>query len=154
LRFRIPVRFLIAFPLLLIGPAAESQQYTSAAEWQLFNAANRERQAQSLPALKWSDRLATAARRHAHEMANRGTISHEFPGEASLPERVTKAGVPFSAVAENVAEASGAARIHELWMHSSGHRANILDKDMDSLGVGVVQRNGQAFAVEDFARVK
>jgi len=39
-------------------------------------------------------------------------------------------------------------------MHSPPHRANLLDKDMDSVGIGVVERNGELFAVEDFSKAK
>ena len=133
---------------------AGAQQYASSAEFQLFKAANQERRARGLNRLRWKQNLAVAARRHAREMAKRNAISHEFPGEASLPVRITRAGIQFSAVAENVADAASVARIHDLWMHSPPHRANILDKGMDSFGAGVVQRNGQYFAVEDFARTR
>jgi uncharacterized protein YkwD len=143
--------------LLLVSLCADSAsapQYPSSAEFQLFSAANQERKAQGLKLLRWDDKLASAARRHAREMASRNAASHEFSGEASLPERITQAAVQFSAIAENVAKAPSVARIHELWMDSPGHRANILDQDMDSLGVGVVRRNREYFAVEDFARTK
>lgn len=36
-------------------------------------------------------------------------------------------------------------------MHSTPHRANILDPKMDALGVGVAQRGNELFAVEDFS---
>jgi uncharacterized protein YkwD len=39
-------------------------------------------------------------------------------------------------------------------MESPLHRANILDTDMDSAGVGVAERNGQLYAVEDFSKAK
>jgi uncharacterized protein YkwD len=133
---------------------AGGQQYPSSAEWKLFNSANEERKAIGVAPLRWDEHLAAAARRHAQEMARRNKIAHEFPGEASLPVRITKVGVHFSAVAENVADAPSVSRIHELWMHSPGHRANILDKQMDTLGVAVIERNHQYFAVEDFADVR
>ena len=150
-------RYRTAVALVLVSLCAESAgapQYPSSAEFQLFNAANQERKAQGLKPLRWNDKLVSAARNHVREMARRNAIAHEFSGEASLPERITQAGVQFSAIAENVAEAPSVARMHELWMSSPGHRANILDKDMDSLGVGVVRRNREYFAVEDFARTK
>jgi len=34
------------------------------------------------------------------------------------------------------------------------HRSNILDTDMDTVGMGVAQGNGQLFAVEDFSKAK
>jgi uncharacterized protein YkwD len=39
-------------------------------------------------------------------------------------------------------------------MRSPPHRANILDRDMDSIGVGVVERDRQFFAVEDFSQAR
>jgi uncharacterized protein YkwD len=39
-------------------------------------------------------------------------------------------------------------------MKSPPHRANILDRDMDSIGVGVVEQGGQLFAVEDFSQAR
>jgi uncharacterized protein YkwD len=37
-------------------------------------------------------------------------------------------------------------------MKSALHRANILDRDMDSIGVGVMEQGGELFVVEDFAQ--
>jgi hypothetical protein len=54
--------------------------------------------------------------------------------------------------AENVGEGRKAADIHQSFMKSPQHRANILDPDMDSAGIGVADRNGQLYAVEDFSK--
>jgi len=43
--------------------------------------------------------------------------------------------------------------VHKEFMNSPNHRANILDRDMDSVGIAVVERGGKLFAVEDFAQV-
>ncbi|HXZ33118.1 MAG TPA: CAP domain-containing protein [Terriglobales bacterium] len=131
-----------------------AQQYPSGSERELFDAVNQERKVHHLGVLHWNEGLALAASRHALEMVKHEAISHGFPGEASLPERLTKTGVHFIAIAENVADGPNVARLHELWMKSPHHRANILNKDMDSLGIGIVERNGQFFAVEDFGRIK
>jgi uncharacterized protein YkwD len=37
-------------------------------------------------------------------------------------------------------------------MKSPQHRANILDSDMDSAGIGIAEHNGQLFAVENFSK--
>jgi uncharacterized protein YkwD len=37
-------------------------------------------------------------------------------------------------------------------MKSAPHRANILDREMDSIGVGVVEQGRELFVVEDFAQ--
>ena len=151
---RFTALFLAVAIVSFLPPFGWAQTYASASERQLFDAANRERQNRGLPVLKWDEALAKAAHRHAVEMAKQGTISHQFPGEPSLPARVTKAGARFISLAENVAQAQSAQQIHDLWMHSPGHRANLLDKDMDSVGIGVFQRNRDLFAVEDFSRAK
>ena len=39
-------------------------------------------------------------------------------------------------------------------MKSPQHRGNILDGDMDSVGIGVAEGNGQLFAVEDFGKAR
>ena len=44
--------------------------------------------------------------------------------------------------------------IQSEFLKSPNHRANMLDSDMDSIGVGVVERRGQLFAVEDFSKAK
>jgi uncharacterized protein YkwD len=120
-------------------------------EQSLFDATNRERAAKGVAALKWDFALAAAAARHAARMAQEHTISHQFPGEQELLDRVSKAGAHFSAVAENVAEGPNPDSIHSGWMHSAGHRANILDPNLTAIGIGVVVRGGQLYAVQDFA---
>jgi uncharacterized protein YkwD len=135
--------------LLLCAAWAQSK-----GERELFDAANRARKAQGLASLKWDDALATAARKHAEQMASHGSAGHQFPGEPSLPGRATKAGAHFLSLAENVDEGPTATAVHESFMKSPLHRANILDRDMDSVGIGIAIRNGQLFVVEDFSKAK
>jgi hypothetical protein len=85
-------------------------------------------------------------------MAEHGSISHQFSGEPELTNRGANAGVTFSAISENVAEAPNAVQIHDLWMRSEHHRENLLDPAIDSAGISVIARNGELYAVEDFAR--
>ena len=37
-------------------------------------------------------------------------------------------------------------------MHSPPHRANLLDREMNAIGIAVTERNGTLFAVEDFSQ--
>ena len=127
------------------GPASVAEQY-------LFAAVNNERVAQGLQPLHWDDALYQAADGHAREMAERRSISHQYPGEPALGERGRAAGARFSAIAENVAEAPSAVRIHDAWMHSPGHRANILNGRLTAVAIRVLSRDGELYAVEDFDR--
>jgi hypothetical protein len=148
-------RFMMIAALLsamLFAVGARAQQTDSPAERLLFDAANRERASRGLPQLEWNDALASAARQHALLMAQRGAISHQFPGEAGLGARASRAGARFSAVAENVAEAPSADQIQSGWMNSPPHRQNLLDPELDSIGIAVAERGGELFAAEDFSR--
>lgn len=128
-----------------------SENKRTVAEQYLLAAANEARASQGLAPLRFDPVLAEAAAVHAREMANHDAISHQFNGEPELATRAANAGVHFSEVAENVGEAPTSPIIHDLWMHSPGHRANLLDPNVDSIGIAVVNRNNQLYAVEDFA---
>jgi hypothetical protein len=125
---------------------------TTVAEQYLLSAANQERAALGLQQLHRDPQLARAAGQHARVMAAHSTISHQFPGEAELSARASSAGVRFSVVSENVGEAPSAVKIHDMWMHSAGHRTNLLDPAIDSAGISVIARGGELYAVEDFAK--
>jgi uncharacterized protein YkwD len=137
-------------------PAAEPSSTPtkpSPAEQTLFDSVNRERQTRGLRPFKWDAALASAARSHAQKMAQAGTISHQFPGEMDLGARIHMVGVHFTEAAENVAQGPSAAVIHNEWMNSPPHRDNLLDRDLDSIGIAVVERIGQLFAVQDFSEL-
>ena len=121
------------------------------AEQLLLSEANKDRAAHNLNTLKRDPLLSQAALFHAFQMAEHADISHGFPGEPDLSQRGASAGVRFSLITENVAEAQDPTIIHDLWMHSSGHRANLLDPSVNVVGIAVVTRNDEVFAVEDFA---
>jgi uncharacterized protein YkwD len=123
----------------------------SVAEQYLLAAANRERLSRGLQPLQRDPVLARAAAFHARQMADHGDISHEFPGEPDLAARASNAGVRFSLVAENVAVAPEPTEIHDMWMKSDGHRENLLEPHVNVAGISVVVRDGQFYAVEDFA---
>ena len=143
------VRFCMLPSSILCCAAAIAQNIS---EQYLLAAANQDRVAHGLPPVRADEHLSLAARLHADQMADHGTISHQFEGEKELAARAGDAGAHFSLVTENVAEASNAAQIHDLWMASAGHRANLLDPNVDSVGIAVVQKGRQLYAVEDFAR--
>jgi uncharacterized protein YkwD len=149
---RLALATLILLTVLL--PQCWSQQRGASVERGLFDAVNRERHQQGLATLKWDDALAGAARKHAEQMAEQRTLSHQLPGEPSLSARVAQAGVRHSWLSENVAEGTGASDIHDQFMKSANHRANILDSDMDTVGIGVAESGGKWYAVEDFCKAK
>ncbi|HEX4605235.1 MAG TPA: CAP domain-containing protein [Candidatus Angelobacter sp.] len=119
-------------------------------EQQLFDLVNREREKAGLNKLEWSDRLAEAALYHSRLLAENQDLSHQFPGEATLQQRVGATGLRFNSVAENVAEAPDVETAHNGLMHSPGHRANILHQEYNALGISIVEHGRQLFVTQDF----
>jgi uncharacterized protein YkwD len=144
----------VAMVGIMLCPPADSQAIAPLAERELFAAVNQARRAQGLQPLRWDESLAEAARRHAKVMAERGSAQHGFEGEPSLSTRVKQAGAHFAWLAENVTQGPTPEFIHVQFMKSAPHRANVLDRDMDSIGIGVVELRGQLFAVEDLSQAR
>jgi uncharacterized protein YkwD len=142
---------LLLLALEAAGFAQDAVSESAAAEQALFRMINRERAQDGVPELEWNQWLALAARKHAAEMARRRQLSHQFPGEPALLDRIAATSIRFDAVAENVALGPTAAGIQDDWMHSPGHRANILDRSYNAIGVAVVRRGDDLYAVTDFA---
>jgi len=137
--------------LLLVSAAAFAQVDEDAAR-QLFDRLNQERSKAAVGELRWDDKLADVAVQHAQLMAERKRLSHQFPGEPAVRERFIAAGLRFSSSGENVALAPTVDTLHADWMLSAPHRANLLDPRYNAVGIGVVRRGDQLYAVQDFAR--
>ncbi len=134
--------------------SAYGQTPATRAERELFASVNQARRVEGLAPLRWNESLAAAARHHAEVMAEHGSAQHAFDGEPSLSARVKQAGVHFTWLSENVTQGPSSEFIHTQFMKSPAHRANVLDRDMNSIGVGVVEQGGQLFAVEDFSQAQ
>jgi hypothetical protein len=132
--------------------ATPSASHPTADEKLLLDATNRERASAGLHSLKWDDALASAARQHALLMARENELSHQLPGEPPLDQRAAQAGAKYAMVAENVAIGPNAEEIHDGWMHSPGHRRNILNAELTAIGIGTTRASGGLFAVQDFSR--
>jgi uncharacterized protein YkwD len=152
LRMLIRIIVLAVIALLLTSYSVYAQSEVVSAERALFEALNRERAAQGLSVLQWDDALASAAREHALRMAQRNILSHQLPGEPAVQDRATRAGARFSLIAENIAVAPNAETIHSAWMQSPHHRENILDPQLNVVGIAVVKGNEGLFAVQDFSQ--
>jgi uncharacterized protein YkwD len=126
---------------------------SNSAEQMLFDAVNRERASIGLRQLQWDNALANAARLHTALLADHDALSHRFNGEDDLQTRLRLAGARFSLVAENVAQAPDVSTLHIAWMNSAPHRANILDPQVDSIGIAIERRGDAYYATQDFAAV-
>lgn len=119
---------------------------------QLFALANQARAEAGAPRLKWDPALAAAALQHCQRMAAEGPIAHQYRGEPELTARAAAAGAHFGLIEENVAVGPTPAAIHESWMQSPGHRTNLLNPEVDRVGVAVVNNRGVLYAVADYEK--
>jgi cysteine-rich secretory family protein len=134
----------VATPPFSPHPSAEDQL--------LLDATNRERSAAGLQPLEWDEALATAARQHAQVMASQNLLLHQCLDEPPLEQRAAKAGARFSMIAENIAVGPNPETIYSGWMHSPGHRKNILNAEVSAVGIATMRGSGGLFAVQDFSR--
>jgi uncharacterized protein YkwD len=120
---------------------------------ELLGRLNAERKARGLAALTWDADLANMAAGWSRHMADSGDFSHRDLGSASGLPGISK----FSALGENIAWVEGypneAYQLHIGWMHSDGHRANMLQPGFDSVGIAVVCSDGRAWATQNFGRL-
>lgn len=81
--------------------------------------------------------LADAAQGHSTDMADRDYFDHTTPEGVGFAERIVEAGYP-SPGAENIARGqTSATQVMNSWMDSDGHRANILNCQLKTIGVGL-----------------
>jgi hypothetical protein len=131
---------------------APAGQLVSGAGEQLMVLANQARAQTGAGPLQWDESLAAAARDHCLRMAAEGPISHRYGGEEDLSTRAGNSGALFNFIEENVAVGTTSEVIHEAWMHSPGHRSNLLNPQVDRVGIAVVAARGVLYATADYAR--
>ena len=136
--------------LLSAAQAVQSVPSISPAEKRIFDELNHERASHGLTVLQWDEHAAGAARAHAQLMSENGKLSHQFPGEATLPERLGATGARFTVSAENVARTEFIEDVHPALMGSSGHRTNILSSSYNAIGIAVVEEKGRIYVTQDF----
>ena len=111
---------------------------------------NQERAANGLPALKYSEKLSKAANLRANEIQT--YFSHTRPNGTSCFTAVTELGIRYRYIGENIAYGQRSPEeVMNGWMNSSGHRANILNSNVEYMGIGVAQRNGVYYWTQFFA---
>ena len=107
---------------------------------------NRKRAAHGARKLRENQRLAKAARKHAADMVRRDYFAHTAPGGVSFVDRIMKQDYVKNGqgwvLGENLAwgsyQLATPKSIVRSWMHSPGHKANILNRRFREIGIGVV----------------
>lgn len=104
----------------------------------LLEEVQRTRREAGLPELLSDPAVERIARAHSVDMVQNDFIGHRSPTTGTAPDRVTRAGLRTGLVLENIGRGYGAAEIHRGLLDSPGHRANLINPDVTSIGIGVV----------------
>ena len=134
--------------LLLAAPAgARTVSQHDAAEKKLVHRVNHVRDNHGLEPMRVATRLTRAATRHSNSMAKVGYFRHELRHKGKWKPfgtwiRWYWPGPDYTSwsAGENLAWGApglGVRRTVSLWMHSPGHRANLLNKDWNRIGVSI-----------------
>lgn len=119
----------------------------------VLQAMNSDRQANGLPALQWSPKLANTAGNWAANEAQVNSMYHQdltallysadYNGWYTLGENLIVGPASMSV-----------AQMESAWMNSPAHRQNILNRSFNAAGVGYIQGgDGRMWVVVDFGGV-
>lgn len=148
-------------------PPATQPVGAASPEDQVLTLINQARASQGVPPLTRTAGLNASASGHNHTMANGCGLSHQCPGEPSLGDRETAAGVQWHAAGENIGEggpvantttaiASMAVGLTKSMLAEvppdDGHRRNILSADFHHIGLAVMRdSSGTVWLTQDFS---
>lgn len=136
---------------LLVSGVAAAQDFDAAGEQQMLARINAMRAAQQLAPLARHDGLDAAARAHAQDMAAQNALTHVSPTTGTPADRVRRAGVSASTVAENVALHRSAEDAHQALLGSDAHRANMMSPDITHLGLAALRTDRGVYVTQVFA---
>ena len=130
--------------LLGIGPAHAD---TAGDEWTFVDLLNQARVQAGLAPLGVVSSVRDVARGWSGQMAGSNTVAHN----PNLQAQLQAIAPDWQRIGENVGDGPDAGTIHQAFMNSAGHRANILG-DYNYVGIGVVQSGGTTWVTEDFLK--
>jgi uncharacterized protein YkwD len=100
---------------------------------------NAERVKAGCKPLQVDSRLNKSAQYHSTDMAKRDYFEHDDPDGKDFSDREADAGFEGDSGGENIARGqTSAAEVMNDWMHSPGHKRNILDCSFTKIGIGYV----------------
>ncbi|MEU3351448.1 CAP domain-containing protein [Streptomyces sp. NPDC037389] len=122
----------------------------SSAAHLVLSLVNAERAKAGCRPLRVSGKLSRLAQAFSDDMARRGFFDHTDPDGRTPWDRAARRGIK-NLGGENIARGHPDAHtVMEAWMRSSGHRANILNCDYRSIGVGVHHGGNGPYWTQDF----
>ena len=112
---------------------------------------NAERAKEGLTALNSDSLVQSAAQVRAKEIANK--FSHTRPDGRNCFTALSEAGVKYLNAGENIAYGQKTpAEVVKAWMNSPGHRANIMNANFTTIGVGCYKSGNTYYWSQFFTR--
>src|SRR2546430_10470460 len=134
----VPLFVVLAMSMPLLAFDTEHRNISDA----LVVAMNRERAAAGLGPLRLDAALSAAADDRMHDMFAKHYFEHVSPDGVDPFSWVEKRGYDYRQIGENLAVGyPRASDVVDGWMHSDGHRANILGAGYDEVGIAVAERS-------------
>jgi uncharacterized protein YkwD len=131
---------------MLVAPrqvyAWDANAFSSSSEKQLVSLTNQSRASAGLKALKVDSTLTAVARSRSKDMIVRDYFSHNIPPSGkNVFSILDSKGYCYAIAGENIGwnnypDDTATRTVHRMFMESSGHRANIMGKKWDVVGVG------------------
>ena len=116
----------------------QAPQASSSIEEAVIAQMNRERAAHGLQPLRVNSQLVLAAEDRIHDLFARHYFNHVSPDGMQPFVRARRRGYDYSVIGENLATGyPTATSVVDGWMHSPAHRANVLGRDFEEVGVAV-----------------
>ena len=121
---------------------------------EVLDLVNKERTDRGLNPLMMNAALNHVATLKAMAMRDSNYFDHNSPNYGSPFEMMQRFGIHYNYAGENIAAGQQTAQqVMNDWMNSSGHRANILNKDYTHLGVGYVEGGSYGtYWVQEFTK--
>ena len=131
-------------------PSPSSPSIGNATERKVVKLVNAQRAKAGCKSLRVDRRLRKAAYLHARDMGAPHYFDHNSRNGRTPWDRIKAQGYTTPS-AENIAAGQPSpASVMDAWMHSEGHRANILNCDYKAIGVGVWKGGGGPIWTQDF----
>ena len=131
---------------------------------QILDLVNQERAKVGADSLQISEQLDRAADLHSQDQARMDRMTHNGSDGSTLGSRVDATGYSWSRVAENISQVAldpetvmyGGQGFQNIgitgWMNSEGHRENILNPDLEEIGIGYgTSADGSPYWTQVFA---
>ncbi len=122
-------------------PSPEQPEQNLSYVEQVVKLVNEHRAKEGLSPLKLDTKVSAAAQVRAKEIVT--SFSHTRPDGSSFATALKEQNISYRRAGENIAWGQKSPEeVVNAWMNSSGHRANIMNPNFTSIGVGYYRQNG------------